>query len=130
MSFSYIIDNREKYIKLYFEKHQDSYPEITYENLTLGDIIINYNNIPLIIIERKTINDLLASIKDGRYKEQKQRIIDSNIKHKIYLIENDGKYNWLTKTEEKITLKILSIYLLINAIKMIKGNMLIKKVIH
>ena len=50
------------------------FPYIIYKNLDLGDIIIEYNDIPLIIIERKTIPDLLASIKDGRYKEQKKRI--------------------------------------------------------
>ena len=45
----------------------------------------------------------MASIKDGRYSEQKKRIKDSNIKHKIYLIENDKKYSKLiTQIEKKI----------------------------
>jgi len=102
MSFKYIVDNREKYIKIYFEKHYNKYPNIKYQNLILGDIIIEKDDIPIIIIERKTISDLLASIKDGRYSEQKKRILNSHIKYKIYLIENDGKYKTLNKTENKI----------------------------
>jgi ERCC4-type nuclease len=45
----------------------------------------------IIIIERKTLNDLSASIKDGRYKEQKERLVHSlksNVR-KIMLIEGE-----------------------------------------
>ena len=42
---------------------------ITTENLLLGDIRINK-----LLIERKSINDLAASIVDGRYKEQSFRL--------------------------------------------------------
>jgi len=60
------------------------------ENLPIGDIIIcNDNNEEIIIIERKSINDLLSSIKDGRYEEQSFRL-NGNWLHNhniIYLIE-------------------------------------------
>lgn len=62
------------------------------ENLPIGDIIIKdkYDN-SLLIIERKTIPDLLCSIKDGRYKEQSYRL--NGLLHDnhniIYLIEGD-----------------------------------------
>jgi len=86
----YIIkfDNREKeLIKILEEK---GYSMIL-ENLDIGDIqfldLITKNII--IIIERKTLPDLSSSIKDGRYKEQKERLIHSLKKdvRKIVLIE-------------------------------------------
>jgi len=45
------------------------------ENLPVGDIEIRDGvNTPIAIIERKTIADLMASIRDGRYKEQSTRL--------------------------------------------------------
>ena len=63
---------------------------IIQENLPLGDIIIlDDNNEERVIIERKTVNDLAASIKDGRYAEQSFRLTNcSQENHNIiYLIE-------------------------------------------
>jgi len=60
------------------------------EMLPLGDIIISDDEgNDLIIIERKSINDLIASIKDGRYEEQSYRLSGSPIHNHniIYLIE-------------------------------------------
>lgn len=64
--------------------------EIVSENLTLGDIHITYKNITH-IFERKTLADLQASIVDGRYKEQKARLL-SNVSQKYitYIIEGDN----------------------------------------
>jgi ERCC4-type nuclease len=63
------IDFREKDIlKHCTEMNKDI--EIKTENLLLGDILINK-----LLIERKTINDLAASIVDGRYKEQSFRLL-------------------------------------------------------
>jgi ERCC4-type nuclease len=61
------------------------------ENLPLGDIIINDGTKDCLIIERKTIADLDASIKDGRYEEQSFRLngIDHHNHNIIYLIEGD-----------------------------------------
>jgi len=58
-------------------------------NLPIGDIIIEDNEKELLIIERKTLNDLAASIKDGRYKEQSFRLNQLSIPNHniIYLIE-------------------------------------------
>ena len=60
--------------------------------LPLGDIIINNGQIDNIIVERKSLSDLAASIKDGRYKEQKLRLKaeesnSQNTKRICYLIE-------------------------------------------
>lgn len=60
------------------------------KNLDIGDIIITHKDYKL-IIERKTINDLVSSVKDGRYKEQKMRLLSYQKKNPntriIYLIE-------------------------------------------
>ena len=66
--------------------------EVASENLPIGDIIIKDDiNNDLLIIERKTIPDLLSSIKDGRYEEQSYRLNGMNHpNHNImYLIEGD-----------------------------------------
>lgn len=59
------------------------------ENLHIGDIVIKHNSEVKIIIERKTISDLISSIKDKRYEEQSFRL--DNLEHHnhniIYLIE-------------------------------------------
>jgi ERCC4-type nuclease len=61
------------------------------ENLPLGDIIISDEKEDKLIIERKSISDLLSSIKDGRYEEQSYRLNGLNHpNHNIYyLIEGD-----------------------------------------
>ena len=70
------IDTREA--KLIDLIKADANFKIPYEikNLQIGDIILTPANNPTksLIIERKCIPDLLASIKDGRYKEQKLRL--------------------------------------------------------
>jgi crossover junction endonuclease MUS81 len=66
--------------------------EIIVETLPIGDIIIcDDQKNDLVIIERKTVNDLLASIKDGRYEEQSHRLSGSDFHNHnvIYLIEGD-----------------------------------------
>lgn len=62
------------------------------ENLPLGDIIIcGDDGTEKLILERKTLQDLAASIRDGRYKEQSFRLNECNIhNHNImYLIEGN-----------------------------------------
>jgi len=59
------------------------------KNLILGDICIEKDGQDLVIIERKTVDDLSASICDGRYREQSFRLLESTLPpHRIvYLIE-------------------------------------------
>jgi ERCC4-type nuclease len=57
------------------------------DNLELGDIHVVYDDIRL-IFERKTMSDLAASLKDGRYKEQKHRMLSHHNPRQItYIIE-------------------------------------------
>ena len=69
--------------------------KIVSENLPLGDIIIcdNEGN-EKIIVERKSLADLAASIRDGRYKEQSFRLNQCSLHnhHIYYLIEGDLRY--------------------------------------
>ena len=65
---------------------------IEIENLPLGDVIIcdNEGNEKL-IVERKSLNDLASSIKDGRYIEQSHRLTNNPVHNHniIYLIEGN-----------------------------------------
>ena len=88
-----IIDVREE--SLYndiFDRDLDIYKdkiEITKETLDIGDIHIKYNDI-LYIFERKTVRDLISSIHDGRYREQKARMLSIYYKYQLsYIIEED-----------------------------------------
>jgi ERCC4-type nuclease len=65
--------------------------------LPLGDMVWVARKVPYVegdvelvldcIVERKRVDDLVASIKDGRYKEQKHRLANSGIGHVVYLVE-------------------------------------------
>jgi crossover junction endonuclease MUS81 len=88
----FIIDNRETKAKQYFEDK----PNVSVQNLDLGDFVFKYNGDIVCLIERKTISDMIASIKDGRYKEQKIRLKNCGIgDHKIiYLVEGAKLSLW------------------------------------
>mgnify|MGYP001284655028 FL=1 len=77
---------------------------ITKKNLDIGDYLIydEINQKPVILIERKSYNDLLSSIKDGRYNEQSYRLNNYELNnHNIfYLIE--GNINAQLKQSQKI----------------------------
>ena len=64
--------------------------EIKTENMPLGDAgIYSDNGEELVLFERKSLTDLAASIKDGRYSEQSMRLASVNTPnhHIIYIIE-------------------------------------------
>ena len=82
-----IIDNRES-TKSYFE--EKNYEWISFENLDIGDYIFKYEEKIILVIERKSIQDLASSIKDGRYREQKSRLLNNYSKNNVlFLIEGD-----------------------------------------
>ncbi len=81
--------------------------KVVVENLHLGDIIISDDIDEKLIIERKSVNDLLSSIKDGRYEEQSYSL--NGLEHHnhiiIYLIEGDvNKMNRFNSKVDKTTL--------------------------
>ena len=106
------IDNRETdLIKscTYILEISPSYKNIQLQvvNLHIGDVIISNKEEDLVIVERKSIRDLAASIKDGRYDEQSYRLngIPHHNHNIIYLIEGDmNKFNIFKDRMEKMTL--------------------------
>jgi len=93
------IDVREQNLIIECNNLLNNYENITIEIVTLdiGDIILyDDDGKEIMIIERKTLNDLASSIKDGRYKEQGYRLSNCSLhNHNIfYLIEgNLSSYN-------------------------------------
>lgn len=81
---------------------------IKVQTLDIGDIIISINGCQKLIVERKSINDLNSSIKDGRYEEQSYRLngLNHHNHNIIYLIEGDiNKMNRFKDNKvEKMTL--------------------------
>jgi ERCC4-type nuclease len=88
-----VIDTREA--TLYddiIDRDLDTYKEkikIIKDTLCIGDIHIKFNE-DIYIFERKTIKDLISSIHDGRYREQKARMLSTyNQRYLTYIIEDD-----------------------------------------
>lgn len=83
---SLIVDMREtQLISLLTDK-----TTLTTANLPLGDILVKRGDITLLLIERKSVADLVSSIKDGRYEEQSFRLMNCAEYERhtiIYLIE-------------------------------------------
>lgn len=80
---------------------------IVHEQLPLGDVIICDGEEEKVIIERKTLKDLSASIKDGRYEEQSYRLngIDHPNHNIMYLIEGSfDRLNSFKGRDDKTTL--------------------------
>ena len=110
------IDNREHELLQQVQQMIANIPifnkiQVKTEALPIGDIIIadaddSGDSVPKdhIIIERKTVNDLLSSIKDGRYEEQSYRL--NGINHPnhniIYLIEGDVNRINRFKTDNRV----------------------------
>jgi len=94
MFITIIIDNREtKLLSIINDRDLDIYKDkikIEKQQLDIGDIHIKFEN-NLYIYERKTVKDLISSVKDGRYKEQKTRLL--SLKNSLttinYIIEGD-----------------------------------------
>lgn len=97
-----IIDCREtkliECLNPYIEKNENI--TIETKQLDLGDIQLFKEEELIYIFERKTLNDLLSSIKDGRYTEQSYRLLN-NYHHSmvVYLIE--GIMNTVKTQQEK-----------------------------
>ena len=70
-----IIDYREHRLVEHFRYR----PNVEIKKLDVGDIIFRFKDELVILIERKTVNDLVSSIMDGRNREQKMRIMNSDI---------------------------------------------------
>ena len=94
-------------------KSTDIFKNIKYatESLDLGDIIIRDISVnkDIVIYERKSVSDLIASIKDGRYSEQSFRLTGSEHHNHniIYIIE--GSLKNLTREKQMVYSSIFSL---------------------
>ncbi len=75
-------------------KSKNNFKKITIKtsNLPIGDVVIlNDKEEEMLIMERKTLSDLAASIKDGRYAEQSFRLNNYEMHNHniVYVIEGD-----------------------------------------
>ena len=86
-----LIDNRETYfVDKLINEENENYVQKT---LDIGDFHFICGDFNYLIVERKTYSDLISSIKDGRYREQKLRLKDYRDKNGckiVYLIEEDS----------------------------------------
>jgi len=89
-----ILDERETHlfnaIQEKIETMENSSYEIEKKPLTLGDIHFVQDDKEILIIERKSLQDLVSSIKDGRYEEQSYRLIHASglfRHHIVYIVE-------------------------------------------
>lgn len=83
-----IYDSRELKLKELLEENKNDTIQLSEKYLDLGDIIFKKDNEEILVIERKTLSDLYSSIQDGRYKEQKIRLMSNYSREKIvYIIE-------------------------------------------
>ena len=89
-----IIDNREpKEIIALLQSRVDN---VELDNLNIGDFIIKNNDGDIVLIfERKSLSDLIASIKDGRYNEQSFRLSECETDNSnIYYIISHWRLLW------------------------------------
>ena len=94
----FIVDTRETALIKLIRNDNNINNITTIKSLDIADIIIKYNDKDYLVIERKSLKDLAASISDGRYSSQKLRLKKYAIDNKIimsnivYLIEGAFYY--------------------------------------
>ena len=82
-----VLDHREKGLKELFETAEHVPFACTYVNLEHGDVHIKKDDITF-VFERKALADLQASIHDGRYHNQKTRLLQAYPRERVcYIIE-------------------------------------------
>lgn len=123
-----ILDEREgalydKCRDLVDNKYVSSIATVSKEVLCLGDIVFrDEHGVDAIILERKSLRDLLASIRDSRYEEQSYRLSHASGLHAhkiIYIIE--GVMSTLKSDVEKKT-----VYSAIASLNLFKGFSVIR----
>ena len=102
-----IVDNREHILIKLLKALNNDYGfglEIEVAKMDIGDIaIVNDEDEELLLMERKKLTDLAASIRDGRYQEQSYRLNGHSLHNHniIYIVE--GKISFFSNKYSKIT---------------------------
>ena len=104
-------DSREKKV-IATIKEKNLFPfDVIDQLLSVGDFLINdLHGKKIMIIERKTYEDLFSSLTDGRFSEQKSRLLASEYNKIAYILEgNDNfdekKRNLVKQIEIRLQLK-------------------------
>jgi ERCC4-type nuclease len=85
-----VYDSRELKLKPLLEEHKKDNINLIEKYLDIGDIIFKKGDEEILVLERKTLGDLYSSIQDGRYKEQKIRLMKNYpIEKIVYIIEGN-----------------------------------------
>ena len=100
-SVSVCIDNREADLLRLWKSHGATPYTLTVEALNVGDVRICQDGKPVIVIERKALADLEASYGDGRYAEQKMRLINCDAPHVVLLVEGYTSSKAKSETNRK-----------------------------
>ena len=87
------------------------FPGASVKQLTIGDAVVERDGVEIAIIERKTVADLAASIKDGRYREQSIRLNECSVpNHNIlYLIEGSLRSEKLPLPRKTLLASLVSL---------------------
>ena len=96
-----LVDNREpKGLKELLSVRLED--KIEFLNLEIGDFqIVDDSNNVLLLVERKSYDDLISSIKDGRYSEQSYRLNEFPLdNHKIYYLIEGDTTNFINKNDQ------------------------------
>lgn len=86
-----IVDDRERAVIIYLEK----LIKTKVERITVGDYAYVYNGKVIVVIERKSLNDLASSIKDGRM-ENNNKLLTAQKNHGcqiLYIVEGPAYPN-------------------------------------
>lgn len=86
-------------------------PEVESKQLVLGDAVIEREGVEIVIVERKTVADLAASIKDGRYREQSARLQECAVPNHniVYLIEGSLRGDRLPMPRRTLLASMISL---------------------
>jgi len=108
-----LIDTRERGLFEHMTEMQDAAQknvvEIKTQVLELGDIHIvitneKSNSKRTLVYERKTLPDMVSSITDGRYREQKVRLLATYAQRDIaYIIEGDCMHESLSRANHSVS---------------------------
>lgn len=79
-------------------------------NLDIGDFVVKTDKDEIVMIfERKSITDLISSIKDGRYTEQSFRLSEHPLNnHNIYYVIEGNIMNFCNRNSEQVQKMIFS----------------------
>lgn len=77
MKYKFYLDKCEDTKLVFVEslvKYYKNKPNIVIKKLDIGDVLFTIDDKPWLCIERKNVVDLISSLHDGRYREQKLRL--------------------------------------------------------